>query len=434
MFDWRMFDTWIVVVGAFSAMACALVGCFLVMRRMSMMGDAISHAVLPGLAAAYMFTGSRESGVMFLGAAAVGVLTALFTQSIHRWGKVEESAAMGVVFTTLFAIGLILIRQAADHVDLDAECVLQGAIEMTPTDMRTFLGLALPRAAWVSGSVLVLNLGLITLFWKEFKISSFDPALATTQGINATFMHYLLMVLVAVTTVACFEAVGSILVIAMLIVPAATACLLSERLSTVIVVSVLLAAASAFLGHLSAITLPRLVGFSDTTTAGMMASVAGAFFLVALLAAPRHGVISKLLTRLNLSLRIVSEDLLGILYRLEEEGKMPHADFPLFAHATGVSTWRIRRALARLRRSRLIVRHQSGFALTDSGREQARQILRSHRLWESYIDRLLNASSHSQHFTAERLEHVTDASTREALAKAIGLAAQDPQGKDIPEN
>src|SRR5690606_27474694 len=117
--EWLAFDSWIVAVGALCAVACALPGCFLLLRRMSMMGDAISHAVLPGLAIAFIATGSRASVWMFVGAAAVGALTAVFTQWISDWGKVDRGASMGIVFTTLFAIGLLLIVRAADHVDLD---------------------------------------------------------------------------------------------------------------------------------------------------------------------------------------------------------------------------------------------------------------------------------------------------------------------------
>ena len=146
-FSWHWgLDGWIVAAGILCAMSCALLGNFLVLRRMSMMGDAISHAVLPGLAIAFLVTNSRESLPMFIGAAIVGVLTALFTQWINRFGRVEESASMGVVFTSLFAIGLILIVRAADHVDLDPGCVLYGAIEMVPLDIRNVFGFEIPRA------------------------------------------------------------------------------------------------------------------------------------------------------------------------------------------------------------------------------------------------------------------------------------------------
>jgi len=296
--SWFPMDTWIVVIGALCAVACALPGCFLVLRHMSMMGDAISHAVLPGLAIAFLITESRASFAMFAGAAVVGVLTAVFTQWVSNFGRVDRGASMGIVFTTLFALGLLLIVQAADRVDLDPGCVLYGAIEYTPLDVLFtldlgFTALDVPRAAVVIGSVLLVNLAIIVLLFKEMRLSAFDPALATTLGYNATVMHYLLMTMVAVTTVASFEAVGSIIVIAMLIVPAATAYLLTDRLAVMLAISAVAAVLSAGLGHVSALTVPRLFGFEDTTTSGMMAVVAGALFILAWLFAPHHGVIAK---------------------------------------------------------------------------------------------------------------------------------------------
>ena len=258
MLEWYSIDSWIVVVGILAACSCALLGNFLVLRKMSMMGDAISHAVLPGLAIAFLVTGARSSLTMFIGAAIVGVLTAVFTQWISKFGNVDRGASMGIVFTTLFALGLLLIVQAADHVDLDPGCVLYGAIELTPLDIVRRLelfgfALDLPRAALVLGAVTILNLLFVILFFKELRISSFDPDLARTMGIHANLMHYLLMMLVAITTVAAFEAVGSIIVIAMLIVPAAAAHLLTDRLWLMIVISVVLAIFSAVFGHLSAL-------------------------------------------------------------------------------------------------------------------------------------------------------------------------------------
>jgi manganese/zinc/iron transport system permease protein len=302
--EWFLIDTWIVVVGVLAAIACALLGNFLVLRKMSMMGDAISHAVLPGLAIAFLITGARASLTMFIGAAVVGVLTAVFTQWISRFGNVDRGASMGIVFTTLFAAGLLLIVQAADHVDLDPGCVLYGAIELTPLDVvwrpEIFGAIVeVPRAALVLGGAAVVNLCFVILFFKELRISSFDAALATTMGINANVMHYLLMTLVAVTTVAAFEAVGSIIVIAMLIVPAAAAHLLTDRLGMMVFLSTVLAALSAVLGHLSALIVPGWFGFTDTSTSGMMALMAGVIFAVVALVAPRHGILVKKFQRLD---------------------------------------------------------------------------------------------------------------------------------------
>ncbi|MFO8028100.1 MAG: metal ABC transporter permease [Opitutales bacterium] len=295
---WHAIDTWIVVVGVLAAVSCALLGNFLVLRKMSMMGDAISHAVLPGLAIAFLVTGARASLTMFIGAAIAGILTAVFTQWISRFGNVDRGASMGIVFTTLFALGLILIVQAADHVDLDPGCVLYGAIELTPLDVAwrpelAGLSLEVPRAALVLAAMTAVNLLFVVLFFKELRISSFDPELATTMGINANLMHYLLMTLVAMTTVAAFEAVGSIIVIAMLITPAAAAHLLTDRLVSMIVISAVLAAASAVSGHLSALIVPGWLGYAGTSTSGMMAVMSGLIFAVVLFCAPRYGILAK---------------------------------------------------------------------------------------------------------------------------------------------
>lgn len=295
--NWTANDLHIILVGGLCAMACALPGTFLLLRRMSMMGDAISHAVLPGLAIAFLISGTRTSWWMFFGAAIAGVLTALFTQWITRFGKVERGAAMGIVFTTLFAIGLILIKQTADDVDLDAGCVLYGALEYTPLNLVTLfetetLILEVPHAALVIGATLLFNIIVIGLFFKEFTMASFDPGLAETQGFRPRLMHYLLMTLVAVTTVAAFEAVGSIIVIAMLIVPPATAFLITRKLPALIAISLIVALLSAILGQISSQALPHLFGLPETTSSGMMATASGFLFLLAWLFGP-EGLIKK---------------------------------------------------------------------------------------------------------------------------------------------
>lgn len=307
--NWTSFDTWIVVVGALCAVACALPGCFLVLRKMSMMGDAISHAVLPGLAIAFLITGTRASVPMFFGAAIAGVLTALFTQWIARFGNVDRGAAMGIVFTTLFAIGLIMIRQAADHVDLDPGCVLYGALEMTPLDTVGQTGI--PRAAIVNGGALLANLLIILVLFKEFRLGAFDGALADTLGFSSQFLHYLLMTMVAVTTVAAFESVGSIIVIAMLIVPPATALLLTRKLPTMLIIASATAAASALIGHIGALIVPGWFGMAATTTSGMIALAAGILFTLAWLFSPTEGIVVKKLRSRELADPVFEESLAG---------------------------------------------------------------------------------------------------------------------------
>jgi len=428
--NWSSLDTWIVVAGVLSAVACALLGNFMVLQRMSMMGDAISHAVLPGLAVAFLLTGSRDSLTMFVGAAVVGVLTALFTQWIHKFGQVEESAAMGVVFTSLFAVGLILIVRGADKVDLDPGCVLYGAIELVPLDTKMIFGRAVPRAVVNLSVVFGLNVLFVCCFFKELKLCAFDPGLATTLGINAGFMHYALMTLVAVTTVAAFETVGSILVIAMLIVPAAAAHLLTSRLHSMIVVSLVIAILCATLGHVAAITVPGWFGFTDTSTAGMMAVMAGVIFTVVFFAAPRAGLLSKLLHRALLSVRITREDILGLLYRFEEFNTALTD-----AHLRGTilaGPFLKRWAITGLARAGKIQRTGDTLALTDAGRQEARGLVRTHRLWESYLQKHLKLPADHLHPTAERLEHITSPVMQEVLAEKAGRPTSDPHGRPVP--
>lgn len=437
-FTWLPIDTQIVAVAAVSAVACALPGTFLVLRRMSMMGDAISHAVLPGLAAAFLLTGSRSSAVMLIGAGVVGVLTAVFVEWIRRAGQVDEGASMGVVFTVLFAGGLILLQRYAHNVDLDPDCVLYGAIETTPLDLVSVGGIETPRALLTVGAVLALNVVFVVACFKELRISTFDPALAATQGVSARLMHYALMTLVAVTTVASFESVGSVLVIAMLIVPPAAAHLLTDRLGPMLLISAALAAASAVAGHLAAIAGPPLLGLGDVSanTAGMMSVAAGAFFVVAMLAGPRHGLVSRAAAGARLSLRIAREDVLGLLYRAEEAAPDVahnglHRD-ELLRRLVATGPVAARLALARLARQRKLWRRGSAYGLAESGRQAATDLVKSHRLWETYLEANLAIPPDHTHPSAERLEHVTDDALRERLAASLGRPARDPQGKLIP--
>lgn len=289
-YEVRTDDIWTVATAIVCSVACGLVGVFLVLRRMSLLGDAISHAILPGLALAFILTQSREPSAMLVGALVVGVLTALLSAGLSRWGKVPEDAAMGVVFTTLFAVGVILITFAARSVDLDPGCVLYGLIEFVPFDTTSVMDVQIPRSfLWIS-IVLAINVALIVLFFKELKIVCFDPYLATTMGISASLVHYGLMTTVAATSVASFEAVGSILVIAMLVAPGATAHLLTDRLARMLWIAAAVATVSAILGYILAV-------WWNTSVAGMIASVSLAIFALVALLAPRHGILVRRVLR-----------------------------------------------------------------------------------------------------------------------------------------
>lgn len=431
---WHSLDTWIVIIGALCGMSCALLGNYLVLRRMSMMGDAISHAVLPGLAIGFLLTGSRTNLPMLVGAVIAGVLAAVSTQWLQRQAKVDEHAAMGVSFTTLFALGLILMVQAADHVDLDPSCVLYGAIELAPLETWSLGGIHLPRAVWLHAAGLLMNGLFVIILYKELKLSSFDPALADAMGFSSSRLHYLLMIMVALTTVLAFETVGSILVVAMLIVPAATAYQWTDRLGRMIPLSLILAACFAALGHVAAISVPAWFGQTDTSTAGSMASVAGLGFLVSVLIAPRYGVISRKVTRWGLSIRILSEDMLGILYRGEEICAPGQVITSRETMRRALRADRLRFAVALWRLTRLgwVRPEGSGYRMSKPGIEYARGLMRSHRLWETYLHNVLHLRPDHVHRTSENLEHVTDADLRESLLEATDHPTTDPQGRTIP--
>ena len=433
--EWTFLDTWIVITGALSAMSCALLGNYLVLRGMSMMGDAISHAVLPGLALAFLITGTRESLPKLVGATLIGLATVFLIQAVFKVSGLDRGASMGVIFTTLFALGLILIRQAADHVDLDPGCVLYGAIELTPLDTYQIFAMEIPRAALTNLGMLAINGVFVIVFYKELKITSFDPALATTIGINANAMHYALMTLVAATTIASFESVGSIIVIAMLIVPGATAHLLTDRLPVMLALSVLIAVASALLGHISAITVPAWFGFRDTSTAGMMAVIAGLLFLAAFLFAPRYGVLSRFVNQAVLAFKITREDIMGFLYRY---GELAPAGAPPVKPAELRDAFKlrplVRLSLWLLTLSGKIVHREGGFSLSDEGARESRTLIRSHRLWESYLCDKMGFCPTEVHFSAHQLEHYTDAGIQHALGEETGNPPLDPHQRKIPDS
>lgn len=283
--DWASAG-WIIAIGALVGGAAGLVGCFLILRRMAMLGDAISHAVLPSIVVAYLMGGHDNPVIMVLIAGVFGLLTTFVVQSLQRAG-VQEDAGIGVTFTALFAVGVVLISMYAGDVHLDLDHVLYGEIAYAPWDVLLIGGKSYgPVSAWMMGAIFLLDLLVIGLFYKEFKLCAFDPQMAAAVGINVAVMHYLLMGLVSVTTVGAFNSVGAILVVAMLIVPGATAYLLTERLGVMLVLSVVQGAVSSALGYWVAMQL-------DSSIAGAISTMSGALFALAFLFAPRQGLISR---------------------------------------------------------------------------------------------------------------------------------------------
>ena len=425
LFDAALFP--VLVVAALAASNCALVGSYLVLRRMSLLGDAISHGVLPGLVIGFLLSGSRDLAPMLIGALIAAVLTALSSELLKRRLRIDGDAAMGVVFTTLFAAGVLLIHRYAGQVDLDPGCVLYGQAEYAPLDLwhKTIFGWQPPRTAVSLIAVGLFNLVLISLFWKELLITSFDSALADSLGFRSSGVHLLLMGLTALTTVAAFEAVGSILVVAMLVVPGAVGVLLSDRLFGVLIAAQGAALASAVGGVWGAQRW-------DTSVAGMMGVSAGLVFAAAFILAPRHGWLPRRIRRLALSLRIAEEDLLGAMYRDREAKHSGNERIPVAPALAGHPGWL--RGLARIR-SRVTgkVRPIDGeLALSEEGLTRGRRIVRRHRLWELYLsDRLSIPDSHL-HDPAHRIEHFLDEELTRRLEEKLDRPDRDPHGREIP--
>ncbi len=280
------FQLEIQLVAIIVAAASALPGTFLVLRGMAMMSDAISHAILPGLVVAFFVTGSLSSPWLMAGGALVGVGTVALVEAIRRTRLVREDAAIGLVFPALFSLGVILIARYAGDVHLDTDAVLLGELALVPFDRWIFHGYDMgPKALYAMGGVLAVSLLFVTLLQKELKLATFDPGLAAALGLRPTLLHYLLMGLVSVTAVAAFDAVGSILVVALMVGPPAAAHLVTDRLDRMILLSVGIGALSAVGGYWLAWAL-------DASIAGSMAAVVGITFLSALLWAPGRGLLA----------------------------------------------------------------------------------------------------------------------------------------------
>jgi manganese/zinc/iron transport system permease protein len=279
------------LVAVLVSVACAVSGVFLVLRRMALMSDAISHTVLLGIVLVFFVTRDITSPFLILGAALMGVATVALVEVLRRTRLVREDASIGLVFPALFSIAVILISRYAGSVHLDTDAVLLGEIAFAPFRRLEAGGVDLgPRALWVMGGILTLNVVAIGLFYKELKLSTFDPGLAAALGFSPVALHYGFMTLVSITAVGAFDTVGSILVVALMIAPPATAYLLSDRLGTVLLLSAATATAAALLGFWTAWIV-------DASIAGCMASAAGALFLLAFLFAPGRGVVSVMRRR-----------------------------------------------------------------------------------------------------------------------------------------
>ena len=356
----------IVLIAVVTAVAAALPGAFLVLRRVAMVSDAISHAILPGIVVAFFLTRDLASPLLILAAAATGVLTVALIEAFTRSGLVQEDAAIGLVFPALFSIGVVLISRWAGDVHLDTDAVLLGELAFAPFDRLLVAGIDLgPRSLWMMGGILLVDLVFLGLLFKELKLATIDPQLAAALGFSPVLIHYGLMTVVSVTAVGAFSAVGSILVVALMIAPGATAYLLLDRFGPMLAATAAVAAGSAVAGCAGAFLL-------DVSIAGAIATVCGLVFAAVFLLAPRRGLIAQVRRRTAQRLDFASRMLLVHILHHEggPEAKVENAPENLPHHLgwrESFSTRVVRRTLAAG-----LTEHADGLLqLTYLGRRQA---------------------------------------------------------------
>ncbi len=436
--DWPTFlDTdqqiafWTILVGIVCNSCCALLGCFLVLRRMSMLGDAISHAVLPGLVLAFILSGTLNALPMFIGAALFAMLTAGLSRLLSSIGTTSEESGLGIVFTSLFALGILLIQIFAENVHLDRDAVLEGAIEYVTLETTVLFGRTWPSSLAVTGTVLAGVLIWLFLFWKQIKAASFDPAYASAIGLHGHAMLAVLVILVARCVFAAFKIVGTVLVVAMLVIPAASAQLLCQQLSRMLIVSVFFSIAATIAGYYAAWHL-------NSSAAGMMAVMAGAGYCGALFFSPTQGLLATQYQRRKLKQRIFAEDILGVLFRYEESAERTDEN----GHLRGMQPDELKRligekynakSMKRLIKNKLVtISNEQEYQLTAEGKRNGQRIIRGHRLWESFLDREFELPEDHLHEAAHQMEHYLDQESRSSIEKQLGSPASDPHGKNIP--
>lgn len=410
---------WAIATAAVVSAGAALVGTLLVVRRMSLLGDAISHAVLPGIVVAVL-AGGRPGGPLVIAAAvATALITVWLTQALHERAGLAEDAGAGVVFTTLFAAGVVLITASASRIDLDPGCILHGVLELVPFDTVAIGGVDVPRAFLTALGVGAAVGVAILLTWRLQVFTAFDADAARAAGVPVAAVTTGLLAATAMTAVAGFEAVGAILIVAMLVVPSAAAELLVRRLHRVCALAVLLAVVGAVVGYLAAWRW-------NTNAAGMIVVVLGLEYLAAVVLAPDDGLLARAVGRAGLRWRVACEDQLAATWRQDEAASSgavaaaaPAGIIDRLAAAWLASTGRLRRIEGR-------------WTLSAGSRQAAEMIVRSHRLWEAWLGRHAEVPLDHLHPPAEWMEHHIGADVRRQIEAELGWQASDPHGSEIP--
>ncbi|MEO1626553.1 MAG: iron chelate uptake ABC transporter family permease subunit, partial [Bacteroidota bacterium] len=365
---------------------CGALGCFIVLRNMALVGDALAHAILPGVVFAYLLVGYSVLG-FFFGAVVAGFIAALSMTWIQQNVETKPDAAIGIVFTSMFSIGVMAISGInREGVHLDMKDFLFGFV----------LGIS-DQDLYLTAFITVYVLLSIVVFYRYLFLATFQPVIAETMGISVKTLHYFLMLLLSFAVVAALRTVGVILVVAMLITPASTALLLSNRLKWVLLLS-------SLIGLLSAVTGLVLSIYFDTTPGPAMAVTAGSFYLLAAIVSPNKGLVVRFFRKRKLQLRIQLEDTLKQAFRLQEtEGKV---DLKQLEKQLSFGTSRLRRHISSLKEKGWMDGSAKQLQLSEKGQSQARRLVRAHRLWETYLVDKIGLTEGQIHEEAEKYEHL----------------------------
>ncbi len=365
-------DIEIQLIAMVVAVACSLPGVFLVLRKMAMMSDAITHTILLGIVIAFFITLDLSSPLLIIGAAAMGLITVVLTELLYKTGLVSEDSSIGVVFPLLFSIAIIIISKYAGSAHLDTDAVLLGELAFVRYNRLVLFGIDLgPKALFTMGTILVANITLIIVFFKELKIATFDPALAQVLGFLPVVIHYGLMAMVSITAVGAFESVGSILVIAFMIGPPVTAYLLTDDLKKMILISAGFASLNAVLGY-------QIAKLFDVSISGSMAVITGLTFVLVFVFAPKRGLITTLKRRKKQRILFACHSLLFHLLNHEgESDEVIESGQKTIKDHLNWSDEFLGRILESTKKENWVYLENNLIKLTEDGREYAKETMES---------------------------------------------------------
>lgn len=420
-----------ILMGTLVAVACGWLGCWLILQGLALIGDAISHTVLLGIVLALLLTGEVAGTGMFIAATITGLVTVVLIDALHTSSRLKEDAAIGIVFSALFALGVVLLGVFAGRAHIDTGHVLYGNLEFVTSGRQvSIVGVEVPVPVCQMAAVVAALFTLIVVFYKELLLVAFDAPLAASLGWRPVRWRYGLLAALSVTVVGSFQAVGAILVVAMLIAPAATAYLLAKRLPAMFPLSTIAAVLSSFLGfHLSY--------WLDVSAASAIACVACGLFGLAFLFAPEQGVLAILARRVRRKQRANCENVLRRLWKLSA-GRTDRA-VPAFVVSAGMNlpawqfAWSVRTLMGR-GWIESPAADRSALRLAQPGARQAQRLDRAHRLWETYLVDTVGLASDHVHPAAEEVEHVLSEQLIERLDDALGHPETDPHGAPIPRS